>query len=101
MLKQLGEIAGRAPVIDGSEHPAICKIIQGNTVDMLAAMPEETFQSCVTSPPYWGLRDYDIQGQIGAEPDLNEYIANLTGVFDQVRRVLRHDGTLWLNIGDS
>jgi len=63
-------------------------------------MPDEFFQCCITSPPYWGLRDYDIPNQIGAEETIEEYIQNLVKVFNQVRRVLKSDGTLWLTIGD-
>jgi DNA modification methylase len=58
-------------------------------------------QTCVTSPPYFGLRDYGHDGQIGLEPTPDAYIAKLVEVFHEVRRVLRDDGTLWLNIGDS
>src|SRR5439155_7738067 len=62
---------------------------------------DRMFRCCVTSPPYWGLRDYGIPHQIGAEKTIEEYVANLTEIFQQVKRVLRDDGTLWLNIGDS
>ncbi len=62
---------------------------------------DETVQCVVTSPPYWGLRDYGVEGQIGLEPTLEEYITSLVTVFREVRRVLRNDGTLWLNLGDS
>ena len=67
----------------------------------LRQFPDRTLRCCVTSPPYWGLRDYGIPHQIGAEKTLSEYIANLSETFQQVKRVLRDDGTLWLNIGDS
>src|SRR6185437_7995659 len=59
------------------------------------------FQCCVTSPPYWGLRDYDHPDQIGAEPKLDDYVAGLVAVFRELRRTLRDDGTFWLNIGDA
>lgn len=59
------------------------------------------FQTCVTSPPYWGLRDYGVSGQIGLESSPEEYVVSLVSVFREVRRVLRDDGTLWLNLGDS
>jgi hypothetical protein len=59
------------------------------------------FQCCVTSPPYWGLRDYDYPNQIGAEEKLEDYINDLVSVFGEVRRTLRQDGTFWLNIGDA
>ncbi|MCI0673178.1 MAG: site-specific DNA-methyltransferase, partial [Myxococcaceae bacterium] len=58
-------------------------------------------QCCVTSPPYWGLRDYGVEGQIGLEASLGDYVARLVEVFREVRRVLRPDGTLWLNLGDG
>lgn len=77
------------------------KIIIGDARKVLADSSDQTFQCCVTSPPYWGLRDYDIQGQIGAEMDVNDYISHLTAIFQEVRRLLKDDGTLWLNIGDS
>lgn len=63
-------------------------------------LPSNFFQTCVTSPPYWGTRDYGIKSQIGAEKELPEYIGTLTRIFAEVKRVLRDDGTLWLNLGD-
>jgi len=76
-------------------------IIVGDASHSLSMFEAGTFRCCVTSPPYWGLRDYDIPGQIGAEMELSLYLDNLTEIFREVRRVLRDDGTLWLNIGDS
>lgn len=76
-------------------------LILGNTESILSQLPGGIFQTCVTSPPYWSLRDYNIPGQIGLEDSVFAYIEHLAGVFSQVRRVLRDDGTLWLNIGDS
>ncbi len=76
-------------------------LIHGDARQVLAQMPTGAFQTCVTSPPYWSLRDYDIGGQIGLERSLDAFIDSLVGVFDEVRRLLRDDGTLWLNIGDS
>jgi len=67
----------------------------------LADFADNTFQCCVTSPPYWGLRDYDHPDQIGAEPILDDYINDIVDVFREVRRTLREDGTFWLNIGDA
>ncbi|HZH91292.1 MAG TPA: site-specific DNA-methyltransferase [Pyrinomonadaceae bacterium] len=78
-----------------------CTIIVGDALTELAKFPDNFFQCCVTSPPYWGLRDYEIEGQIGAEMSLTDYIEKLVSVFRQVRRVLTDDGTFWLNIGDS
>lgn len=77
------------------------KILQGDCRAMLATLPDSSAQTCVTSPPYWGLRDYGVDGQLGLEPTPAEYVANMVEVFRDVRRVLRDDGTLWLNLGDS
>jgi len=71
-----------------------------DVLEALRELPDESVQCCVTSPPYWGLRDYGVEGQIGLEPDLQDYIAKMVEVFAEVRRVLRGDGTLWLNLGD-
>ncbi len=76
-------------------------LICGDTESVLSRLPEGIFQTCITSPPYWSLRDYGIPGQIGLEDSVHEYIDHLAKVFSQVRRVLKEDGTLWLNIGDS
>jgi len=73
----------------------------GDCLDVLRRLPSAAFQCCVTSPPYYGLRDYGADGQIGLEPTPAAYVARLVEVFREVRRVLREDGTLWLNIGDS
>ena len=77
------------------------QIIVGDARTVLRRFPEGHFRCCVTSPPYWGLRDYGVTGQIGAEEDLGKYIDHLREVMAQVHRVLADDGTLWLNIGDS
>lgn len=76
-------------------------ILQGNAQEELSRLPREFFQCAVTSPPYWGLRDYGISGQIGLEDTLPQYIDKLVGVFAEVRRVLKKDGVFWLNIGDG
>lgn len=76
-------------------------IINGDTREILKSIPNETFQCAITSPPYWGVRDYGIEGQIGAERDLNKYISSLVSIFSEVRRVLKSDGTFWLNIGNT
>jgi DNA modification methylase len=77
------------------------RILQGDCRDVLATLPAESVHCVVTSPPYWGLRDYGVAGQLGLEPTFQEYIANMVEVFRAVRCVLRKDGTLWLNLGDS
>jgi len=76
-------------------------LIIGDSARVLARLPDSVFQTCITSPPYWSLRDYGIAGQIGLESKVETYVASLVKVFDQVKRVLREDGSLWLNIGDS
>ena len=76
-------------------------ILVGDVLEMLATLPDESVHCCVSSPPYYGLRDYGVAGQIGLEPTLEEYVAKITAVYREVRRVLRKDGTCWVNLGDS
>lgn len=76
-------------------------IICGDALVELGKLPDASVHCCVTSPPYWGLRDYGVAGQLGLEKTPEEYVANLVAAFREVRRVLRDDGTLWLNLGDS
>jgi site-specific DNA-methyltransferase (adenine-specific) len=76
-------------------------LIVGDARAVLATLPDGLAQTVVTSPPYWSLRDYGITGQLGLETSVHEFVASLADVFDEVRRVLSPDGTLWLNIGDS
>jgi len=76
-------------------------IICGDALTELRKLPDESVNCCVTSPPYWGLRDYGIPGQLGLEKTPDEYVARMVEVFREVRRVLAKDGTLWLNLGDS
>lgn len=85
------------PAIDDGD----VRIWLGDVIDGLRAMPDGIVQTCVTSPPYWGLRDYGADGQIGLESTPDEYVQRMVDVFREVRRVLRDDGTLWLNLGDS
>jgi hypothetical protein len=95
---------GMAEVSTGGwfrHEPGGSGIILGDAWHSPQRFPDRTFRCCVTSPPYWGLRDYGIPHQLGAEKTLDEYLANLTEIFQQVKRVRRDDGTLWLNIGDS
>jgi DNA modification methylase len=73
----------------------------GDCLESLRTMPEKSVHCCVTSPPYWGLRDYGVSGQLGLEKTPEEYVSKMVEVFREVRRVLRDDGTLWLNLGDS
>jgi DNA modification methylase len=76
-------------------------ILCGDALTELRKLPNEAVHCCVTSPPYWGLRDYGVPGQLGLERTPEEYVAKMVEVFREVRRVLRSDGTLWLNLGDS
>ena len=77
------------------------ELLQGDCLQQLATLPAASVQCCVTSPPYWGLRDYGTAGQLGLEATPDEYVANMVAVFRAVHRVLRDDGTLWLNLGDT
>ena len=76
-------------------------IICGDCLEVMRTMPARVFYSVITSSPYWGLRDYGVDGQLGLEKTPEEYIAKMVAVFREVWRVLRDDGTLWLNLGDS
>jgi len=82
------------------DHAGIT-IYHGDCREVLASLPEQSARCCVTSPPYWGLRDYNVDGQIGLEVTPEEFVGQIVGVFREVRRVLADDGTLWLNLGDS
>ena len=75
--------------------------ICGDALEVLRTLPDESVHCCVTSPPYWSLRDYGVDGQLGLEKTVEEYVERLVGVFKEVRRILRDDGTVWLNLGDS
>ena len=73
----------------------------GDNIEVLKTFPDNHFQMVVTSPPYWGLRNYGMDGQLGLEPTPELYVGHLVEVFREVRRVLREDGTCWLNLGTS
>jgi DNA modification methylase len=77
------------------------EILCGDVLQVLRTLPDNHVQCVVTSPPYWGLRDYGIEGQLGLEKTPEEYVSKMVAVFREVRRVLREDGTLWLNLGSS
>ncbi len=80
---------------------SVSNFYTGDCRKLLRQLPPGSIQTCISSPPYWGLRDYDADGQIGLEPTPKAYVAELVKVFELVRRALRDDGTLWLNLGDS
>ena len=82
------------------EQLELNKIYLGNCIDILKTFPDESINCCITSPPYFGLRNYGVDGQIGNENTPEEYIEKLVSVFNEVKRVLKDDGTLWLNLGD-
>jgi len=77
------------------------KIYNGDCLDLMRQWPDEFIDCCVTSPPYWGLRDYGVDGQFGLESTPEEYVAKLVEICQEVKRVLKPEGTLWLNLGDS
>jgi len=77
------------------------KIYLGDCIEIMKTLPDNSVDCCVTSPPYWALRDYGVDGQIGLENSPEEYIAKMVRVFMEVHRVLKEEGTLWLNLGDS
>ena len=76
-------------------------LYHGDALETLKKLPGESIQCCVTSPPYWGLRDYGVEGQLGLENTPEKYVDKIVEIFREVKRVLRSDGTLWLNMGDS
>jgi DNA modification methylase len=79
----------------------INKIFQGDCIEQAKNIPDGVVNTCITSPPYFGLRDYGVEGQIGLEETPDAYVKRLVDVFREVHRVLKDDGTLWLNLGDS
>jgi len=98
LTDEIDQASDRQLFGDGATGSAL---ISGDARNILPQIPDRMFQTCITSPPYWSLRDYQITGQIGLEMSLPEYIDGLVDVFEEVRRTLRDDGTMWLNIGDS
>ena len=76
-------------------------VLVGDCLQQLKTLPDASVQCCVTSPPYWGLRDYGVDGQLGLEPTPDAYVQKMVAVFGEVRRVLKEDGTCWVNLGDS
>ena len=76
-------------------------IIQGSALSVLKSMPDESIDCCITSPPYWGLRDYGVEGQLGMEISFHEFIEKLCCIFDEIKRVLKKEGTCWVNLGDT
>lgn len=79
----------------------INKIICGDCLEVMKAIPDESINCCITSPPYWGLRDYGIKGQFGLEETPEKYIEDLVNIFREIKRILSPNGTVWLNLGDT
>lgn len=77
------------------------RIIEGNSLQVLKTLPDNSIDCCITSPPYYGLRNYGMEGQIGLEPKIDDFIFNLVSIFDEVYRVLRPTGTCFVNLGDT
>jgi site-specific DNA-methyltransferase (cytosine-N4-specific) len=100
----ISEMTGNHQRAHPSEWPTEAEplvVLHGDTRDVIRQLPDNSFQCAVTSPPYWGVRDYGVANQIGAEADLQEYIRTLVEIFREVRRVLKPSGTFWLNIGNT
>jgi DNA modification methylase len=87
-----------APVVDPADHPLL---ICGRATEALDLLPSESVQTVVTSPPYWSLRDYEVEEQIGRDDTLWDYVSSIVDTFAKLRRVVARDGTVWLNLGDS
>ena len=92
--------------LNGTDSPTLktisCSVlICGDAVQALTLLPDKSIQTVVTSPPYWSLRDYNVQDQIGRDDTLDTYVASVVDAFEGMKRVLRDDGTVWLNVGDS
>ncbi len=93
--------SGRDDGQNGQDMQPETRIIAGDCLQGMATLPDSSVHCAITSPPYWGLRDYGNAGQIGLEPTPEAYVARMVEVFREVRRVLREDGTCWINLGDS
>lgn len=104
-MKQDHDLFGPVPPVVSPEpsegRSNLCEVLVGDARQVLKQFPDNHFQCAVTSPPYWGLRDYGVAGQIGAETTVEAYLEDLVALFAEVRRTLASDGVLWLNIGDS
>ena len=92
--------------VNGCEQPALellahSLLVCGDANRALELLPDESVQTVLTSPPYWSLRDYEIQDQIGRDDDLTDYLASIVEAFEKLKRVLHKDGTVWLNVGDA
>lgn len=93
--------AARLDSLSTKSYTSQHMILQGDALTIMRTLPDASIHMAITSPPYWNLRDYNVTGQLGLEPSYDEYIGKLCSVFDEVKRVLRPDGTCWVNLGDS
>ena len=91
----------RPKIINTNEMTSKFLLLQGKSQDVLKQFPDDTFHTVVTSPPYWSLRDYFDDEQLGQESTPEEYVENVVSIMREVKRTLRKDGTVWFNIGDS
>ncbi len=101
MVNVISKKLTETPIVEWPTKEQQIVVLQGDTREIIRCLPDDSIQCVVTSPPYWGVRDYGISEQIGAEMDLTEYIKTLVNIFREVRRVLKADGTFWLNIGNT
>ena len=92
-------LSDKDPAVQSLQGASV--LICGDASRALGLLPETSIQTVVTSPPYWSLRDYDVEAQIGRDDNLHAYVRSIVDAFEQVKRVLRDDGTVWLNVGDS
>ena len=77
------------------------QIFQGDVVEQLAKFPDSSIDVIISSPPYWGLRDYSVEGQLGLEPDFHDYLNKMQTIMDELKRILKNTGTCWINLGDT
>lgn len=91
----------QAPTTERLNAIAKSVLICGDALNALEVLPDESVQTVVTSPPYWSLRDYQVEHQVGCAESLSDYVDSIVAVFERLRRVLRSDGTIWLNVGDA
>ena len=76
-------------------------LLEGNSLNKISEVSSDSIQTVITSPPYWGLRNYDNDEQLGQESSPEKFVSNLTELFSKIKRVLKEDGTVWVNIGDT
>lgn len=100
MMKRVRGLRAQKLQFTSKDILDINKIYCGNCIDVLKTFPRKTVDCCIISPPYYGLRDYGLSGQIGNQDTPEQYILNLVSVFEKIKRVFKNDSVLWLNLGD-